>query len=111
MLLDYAKGTPHVWYMTDACMNGVAGVIVQGHKWQHAHVAAFFSAKLTTTQQNYPIHKQEMLAGVEGMLQYCDILQGVRFTWLTDHKGLIHLYKQKNLSSVKMIEQLGGLRA
>jgi hypothetical protein len=39
-----------------------------------------------------------MLAGVEGMLRYHDVLQGVSFTWLTDHKGLIHLYHQKNLS-------------
>jgi hypothetical protein len=84
--------------MTDACMNGVAAVVAQGHEWHHAQVAAFFSTKMTTTQQNYPIHEQEMLAGVEGMLQFCNILQGVKCTWLTDHKGLIHLYKQKNLS-------------
>lgn len=30
--LEYAKDAPHVWYMTDACMNGVTGVIMQGNK-------------------------------------------------------------------------------
>lgn len=39
-----------------------------------------------------------MLAGVETMLRHRDILQGVKFTWYTDHKGLIHLLEQKNLS-------------
>ena len=58
---------------------------------------AFFSAKMNPAQQNYPVHEQEMLAGIEGMLRYWNILQGTKFTWLTDHKGLIHLYNQKNL--------------
>ena len=39
-----------------------------------------------------------MLAGVETMLRHCDILQGVKFKWFTNHKGLIHLINQKNLS-------------
>ena len=39
-----------------------------------------------------------MLAGIETMLRYSDILQGVEFQWLTDHKGLTHLLNQKNLS-------------
>jgi len=38
-----------------------------------------------------------MLAGVQSMGCHCDILQGVHFTWLTDHKGLEHLLKQPNL--------------
>jgi hypothetical protein len=84
--------------MTDACLNGIAGVVAQGADWKSAKVVAFFSAKLNTTQQNYPVHEQEMLAGVEGMLRHRDILQGAKFVWLTDHKGLIHLCNQKNLS-------------
>ena len=39
-----------------------------------------------------------MLAGVETMLQHTNILQGTCFKWLTDHKGLIYLLNQKNLS-------------
>ena len=39
-----------------------------------------------------------MLAGVETMLQHMDILQGAHFKWLTNHKGLVHLLNQKNLS-------------
>lgn len=61
-------------------------------------IAAFYSAKLNSTQQNYPVHEIEMLAGVEMMLHHTDILQGATFQWLTDHKGLTHLLNQKNLS-------------
>jgi hypothetical protein len=38
-----------------------------------------------------------MLAGVETMLRYRNLLQGARFRWYTDHKGLIH-FKQRDLS-------------
>jgi hypothetical protein len=61
-------------------------------------VAAFYSAKLDSAQQNYPVHEIEMLAGIETMLRHRDILQGTKFMWITDHKGLIHLVKQKDLS-------------
>ena len=42
-----------------------------------------------------------MLAGVETMLRHADILQGARFQWITDHKGLIHLLDQDKLSGRK----------
>ena len=84
--------------VTDGCLTGIAGVISQGEDWRTAKVVAFYSAKLNSAQQNYPVHEIEMLAGVETMLRHWDILQGVKFIWYTDHKGLIHLMKQKNLS-------------
>lgn len=39
-----------------------------------------------------------MLAGVEAMRRHRDILLGCQFTWVTDHRGLTHLLKQKDLS-------------
>ena len=39
-----------------------------------------------------------MLARVETMLWHKDILQGVHFKWVTDHKGLIYLLNQKTIS-------------
>ena len=62
-------------------------------------VTTFYSAKLNAAQQNYAVHEIEMLAGVKMMLRHTNILQGTRFKWLTDHKGLIHLLNQKNISS------------
>ena len=84
--------------VTDRCITGLAGVISQGTNWKTATMAAFFSAKLSPAQQNYPVHEIELLAGIETMMCYWDILQGIKFRWFTDHKRLIHLMHQKNLS-------------
>ena len=83
---------------TDGCAIGISGLVSQGLDWKSVKIAAFYSAKLNSAQQNYPVHEIEMLAGVETMLRYMDILQGISFQWLTDHKGLTHLLNQKNLS-------------
>ncbi len=96
--LDYSVGAPPIWLITDGCATGIAGVVSQGPEWKTAKIATFYSAKLNPAQQNYPVHEIEMLAGIETMLRYTDILQGTRFKWLTDHKGLTHLLNQKNLS-------------
>jgi len=59
--------------MTDACGNGIDGVVAQGLDWKNTKVATFYSAKMTSTQQNYPVHEQEMLVGVETMLWHQDV--------------------------------------
>ena len=96
--LSYGANAPPVWMVTDGCMTGIAGVVSQGIDWKTATVAAFYSAKLNNAQRNYPVHEIEMLAGVETMLRHRDLLQGVHFTWVTDHKGLTYLLNQKNVS-------------
>ena len=75
--------------ITDGLATGISGVVSQGEDWKMAKVAAFYSAKLNSAQQNYPVHEIEMLAGIETMLCHMDILQGTKFKWLTDHKGLM----------------------
>jgi RNase H-like domain found in reverse transcriptase len=84
--------------ITNGCATGIAGVVSQGKDWKTANVAAFYSAKLNSAQQNYLVHEIELMAGIEMMLWHADILQGVRFRWVTDHKNLTHLLNQKNLS-------------
>lgn len=94
--LDYNPGHDPIWVMTDACGNGIGGVVAQGPNWQQSKVAAFYSAKMSAAQRNYPVHEQELLAGVETMLRHRDILQGIHFTWVTDHKSLTYLLEQKD---------------
>jgi hypothetical protein len=77
--LDYSDGAPPINLIMDASNSGIAGVISQGDNWKTAPVGAFFSAKLSTTQQNYLVHEQEMLAALELMLQHRNILQGTEF--------------------------------
>lgn len=94
--------------ITNRCVTGIGGIISQGMDWKTAKVAAFYSAKLSPTQQNYPTHEIELLAEIETMMRHRDILQGVRFRWYTDHKGLIHLLKQRDLSArqTRWVEKL-----
>jgi len=96
--LDYSKNAAHIWMVTDGCATGISGLVSQGTDWKTAKITAFYSAKLNSVQQNYPVHEIEMLAGIETMLRHVDILQGTKFRWLMDHRGLIHLLNQKNLS-------------
>ena len=96
--LNYGPNCDPIWVMMDACGNGISGVVAQGHEWKGAKVAAFYSVKMSSAQCNYPVHEQEMMAGVETMICHRDILQGVRFTWVTDHKSLTHILDQKDLS-------------
>lgn len=96
--LNYSENAEPIWLVTDGSVGGIAGVVMQGPTWKSGRVAAFYSAKLTSAQSNYPVHEIEMLAGVESMLRHRDILLGCAFTWVTDHKGLTHLLSQRNLS-------------
>jgi len=107
--LVYGPTAAQVWMMTDACPTGVGGVVAQGPEWRTASIAAFYSAKLTAAQWNYPVHEQELLAGVETMLRHRDILQGCPFKWLTDHESLIYILGQKTLSGhqARWLEKLG----
>ena len=96
--MDYGPGADPIWVMTDACGNGIDGVVAQGKDWRTAKVAAFYSAKMSPAQRNYPIHEQELLAGVGTMLRHREILQGTHFTWVTDHRNLEYVLTQRNLS-------------
>lgn len=108
--LDYTEGTSPIWMITDGCSTGISGLVSQGDNWKTAKIAAFYSAKLNPAQQNYPVHEIEMFAGVETMLRHSDILQGISFKWLMDHKGLIYLLNQKNLSGrqVRWLEKISN---
>ena len=60
--LDYSIETHPISIICDASFTGAAGILCQGPEWQKVSVAAFWSGKFTTTQQNYPI-----------MLHFCNI--------------------------------------
>ena len=98
VLLSYVEGAPPIWMITNGCSTGISGMIAQGPEWKTAPIAAFYSAKLNSAQRNYATHEIELLAGIETMLRHCDLLQGTKFKWVTDHKGLIYFLNQKNLS-------------
>ena len=84
--------------MTDGCLTGGGGYVCQGVDPDKSKVVGFWSGKWSSAQQNYPVHEQELLALVETLKRFRGILHGTRFTVRTDHKALIHLKKQRDLS-------------
>uniref|UniRef100_A0A0W0G6M7 Putative polyprotein n=1 Tax=Moniliophthora roreri TaxID=221103 RepID=A0A0W0G6M7_MONRR len=98
VLLNYNEGADPIWLVTNRCATGIGAAIIQGRDWKSSWVAAFYSAKLNNAQQNYAIYEIELLAGLEAMCHYQDMLFWVHFTWVMDHKPLIHLRNQKVLS-------------
>ncbi|KAG8699915.1 hypothetical protein FRC08_005038 [Ceratobasidium sp. 394] len=97
--LDYSPGAPPINLTTDACCTGASGVVSQGEDLQTAKIVAFWSGKFTATQQNYPVHEQELLAIKESLERFKNLLQGVKVRVFTDHKALEFFHTQKNLSA------------
>ncbi|GJE97660.1 polyprotein [Phanerochaete sordida] len=106
--LDYSPDAPPILLITDASLTGASGVLAQGADLTTARVAAFWSGKFNSAQQNYPVHEQELFAIVESLKRFAAFLYGARFRILTDHKGLEFIKTQKNLSprQVRWLETL-----
>ena len=64
------------------------------------NIVAICSKKLTDTQQRYPIYKKELWAIVYALRKFHSYIWGRPDTIIyTDHKPLIHMFNQTNLSS------------
>ncbi|KAF7371586.1 Transcription factor [Mycena venus] len=96
--IDYSPGAPPVFLVTDACLTGGSGVVCQGKDLASANIVAFWSGKFNPAQQNYPVHDLEMLAIIESLKRFRNLLLGINFRIMADHKALQHFMTQKNLS-------------
>ncbi|KAF8695684.1 hypothetical protein RHS03_07957, partial [Rhizoctonia solani] len=96
--LNYSPDADPIYLVTDASFTGASGFVCQGKTLESARIAAFWSGKLKPAQQNYPVHEQELLAIVESLKRFKNLLHGVRFTVKTDHRGLTFLMSQKGTS-------------
>ena len=79
IVLDYSKQAPPINIVTNASASGIGGIVSQGIDWKDSKIAAFFSVKLNSVQQNYSVHNVELLASVETMLRHKNLLQGTHF--------------------------------
>lgn len=108
--LDYSPGADPINLVTDGCYTGSSGVVSQGKDFDTAKIVAFWSGKFNTAQQNYPVHEQELLAIVESLKRFKNLLHGARFRIFTDHRSLEYIMTQKNLSprQSRWLEVLSG---
>ena len=70
---------------------------------QNGRPVAYWSQKLTETQQKYPTTDQELLAIVECLKQYKTMLLGQTITVWTDHRNLT--YKNIEHASDRVLRQ------
>ena len=83
--------------IVDMCQT-IGGVVMQLQN-KRLQVIAFWSGKFNSAQQNYLVHKRELLAIVQSMKQYRHLVLGIPFDVYTDHKPIEYLMRQKNLSA------------
>lgn len=99
VVLNYDQNAPPIHLITDASLTGASSFVSQGKSWQKAPVAAFWSGKFNTAQQNYSVTDREALAVIASLQKFQHMLHGIKFEILTDHKALEYLMTQKNLSA------------
>ncbi len=88
---------------TDASWIGVGAVLYQPDDEDDTitpwNIVAICSKKLTKTQMNYPIYKKELWSIVYALRKFHSYIWGRPDTViLTDHKPLIHMFNQTNIS-------------
>ena len=84
VVLAYPDYSKEFEIYTDASSKQLGAVITQGNR-----PIAFFSRKLTETQQHYSVTKIELLAIVETLKEFKGMLWGQKLKVFTDHKNLI----------------------
>ncbi len=83
VLLRYPDFTQPFDIYTDASNDQIGGVISQA-----GHPIAFYSRKLSKSQQNYTTMEKELLSIVETAEQHRNILLGFECRFYSDHKNL-----------------------
>lgn len=71
------------------------GAVLQQFKDEVWQPLAFFSRKLSPTQQNYSPYDRELLAIYEGIKYFRHMLEARHFTVYTDHKPLIYAFHER----------------
>ena len=84
VVLAYPDYSKEFEIYTDASSKQLGAVITQGNK-----PIAFFSRKLTETQQRYSVTEIKLLAIVETLKEFKGMLWGQKLKVFTDHKNLI----------------------
>ena len=97
-VLRYFDPNKETFVYTDASLFGIGGWIGQKHE-DGIHPIAFWSKKLIPAEVRYATHERELLALVKMLKRHKSYLLGVPFTAKMDHRALVHLQTQPELSA------------
>lgn len=92
--------------MTDASNVAIGGTVNQLQDGCFRPLA-FFSRKLSSTEQRYSTYDRELLAIYATIQKFSYLLEGRKFTIYTDHRPLVYVFtKMKDNFSPRQIRQL-----
>ncbi|GBL87037.1 Transposon Ty3-G Gag-Pol polyprotein [Araneus ventricosus] len=92
--LAHPNSNAAIILMTDASDRAIGGCMQQreGDSWKPL---GFFSRKLSTAEQKYSAYDRELLAIFASIKYFRYLLEGTKFTILTDHKPITYAFSQK----------------
>ncbi len=86
----------------DASQTGIGGVLYQPDDDNNVitptNIVAICSKQLNATQRNYPVYKKELWGLVYCLRKFHSFIWGRTITAITDHKPLIHILGQRQLT-------------
>lgn len=65
---------------------------------QDGHPVCYHSRKFSPAEINYPVHERELLGLLDALRKWRHLLHGNKILAHTDHKSIIYLFSQPNLS-------------
>ena len=86
--------------MTDASLLATRAVLMQMDENLDLHPCSYFSCTFSSTQCNYDIYNQKLLAVILALEEWCQYLQGTThpITIITNHKNLSYIKDPQKLS-------------
>jgi len=93
----------------DASNIAVGAVLMQEDDAGNRYAVAYRSRALDEAKQHWPTHERELFAIVDSVLDWHYYIDGAgSFTVETDHKPLLHVFQQRDLSAkqVRWLEKL-----
>ena len=98
-VIDHANpGKNKIFVTCDASDWHTGACLTFGETWETTHPVAYDLMQLGPAEQNYPIHKKELLAMIRALKKWHSDLLGAEFTVYTDHRTLENFNTQHDLS-------------
>lgn len=94
-LLAHPDPTAEIVLTVDAS-DVASGAALHQRKGNDLQPLSFFSHKFDPTQKGYSTYDRELLAAYLAIKHFRHMLEGRNFTLFTDHKPLIHAFKQRS---------------
>ena len=108
--LSYPDWTKQFILDSDSSGEAIGAVLAQMDNADNERPIAFYSKRLSESQQKYSVTKQEMLALVSAIRHFHTYLYGAKFLCRVDHHSLIWLNNIKNPQGIlaRWLETLGS---